>query len=263
MAVPIPGYGIRVTLFFDDVRTGWTETHYDTQSATLQAAVTLALTNLVPPREFCMATGPYLKYIRASRDGTFRDAQVQAVPANPVGPQNPQNANNLQWLNSAAAVEWTCVLLRGVGGDLYRKNIYLSGVPYFDPTDVRVPTDDPLLVVVINNYQAALQNNVYGFPVWIRDPVVIPPVQISSITPNPAPGTGYIFTTSAPHGLPATWNPVQTTYRAFLHGMQFNPTPGSVRRPSPSPNGGYPFQVIQNTSFVLPTWVFPGTEPDR
>jgi len=252
------GYGLRVTLFFDDQgSTGWSETHYDTVRTTLQGAIQAALNLLVVPRINLLAAGPWLKYIRASKDGVFRDAQVAFLPAPPVNRLTNIFINNQDWAQTSAAVDWTTALLRGVGGDFYRRQVYISGVPYIDPTDIGAPQQDPTLVGAAGVYADALTKNGYGFPVWARDPGVVAPVPIVSIAPGIAPA-GYLFTTALGHGLPMTFDPVKTTYRAFLHGLRFLPTPGTQRRPVPSPNGGYPYTYVSPTQFNLPTWVFPG-----
>jgi hypothetical protein len=259
---------IRVTLFFKDGETGWSESHYDTQRTTLLGAISTASTVLAPARQRLLANGPWLQYIRASFDFTFRDAQVAFLPAPAISTQQiigqivtgfGQYINNPAWSTLSAAVDWTCALIRGVGGDLYRKNIYISGIPYVDPTDDGAPQLDAALVAAAQNFGNVLFNNGYGFPTWARTaPLALAPVQISSIT-QPLPGQPWLFTCAVPHNLPANFNPAATNWRAFLHGLKFVPIIGTPARPSPSPNGGYRFNYVTATTFTLPTWIYPGS----
>ena len=124
---------LRITMFFDDGITGWSESHYDTVSTSLTNAVTFANQNLVPFRNQLLANGPWLKYIRASYDNVFRDSQVIFTPAPGTTHGGCTYQNNPNWATQQAATEWTCVLLRGVGGDLYRSLFYISGIPYLRP----------------------------------------------------------------------------------------------------------------------------------
>jgi len=259
VSVIITNTGIRVTLFFEDGITGWTESHYDSQITTLQGAVTKALAQLVPARVQCLAAGPWLKYIRASRDGTFRDSQIAYTLPPGSSQSSPVYINNQRWAGTAAAVDWTTALLRGVGGDFYRKNIYLSGIPYSDPLDIGEPQLDQVLVRAVQQYANILSGQGYGFPVWLRDPgqaaqALIP---VSSIVWDNA-NLRFVFTTAAAHNLPQ--NPLSggTFWRAFLHGLQFTPSPGWLNRLKPSPNGGYNYVYLSPTTFALPRWFAQG-----
>jgi len=259
MSVVSTNTGLRVSMFFEDGITGWSETHYDTVRTTLQGAITTAVNTLVPARVNLLANGPWLKYIRASRDGTFRDAQIAYLPPPPMQHGTGIYINNQQWSNQQAAVDWTTALLRGVGGDFYRRQVYISGVPYNDPTDIGAPQFDAVLVQAAQQYANVLQQNGYGFAVWARDPAApgLAPVPVQNITVNAGGVT--LFTTVAPHGLPATPLSNGTFYRVFFHGLSFTIAPGNPKRIFPSPNGGFPYVVQSPTTFTVPGYLYPGS----
>jgi hypothetical protein len=202
-------------MFFTDGETGWSESHYDLQASTLIGAITTATTVLVPARIQLLAAGPWLKYIRASFDDTFRDSQVFFAPPNGFNAAG-QNANNITWKNTPANAAWTVALLRGQSGDLYRKNVYISGIPYSDVTDVSAPFQDATLTAAFQAYSAVLLNT-YGFPVWQRDIATFPLRPITAIQPGLN-----VFTITVPlHGVP---NPPPAGSRAFLSKVKyFNP----------------------------------------
>lgn len=113
---------IRVTMFFKDGETGWSESHYDTQRRTLVGAIATATSVLAVARQLLLANGPWLQYIRASFDFVFRDAQVVYLPAPAIGPQPfinqiasgfGQYINNPAWSRLSAAVDWTCACCGG------------------------------------------------------------------------------------------------------------------------------------------------------
>ena len=207
------------------------------------------------PRVRCLAAGPWLKYVRASRDGTFRDSQIAYTAPPPTQHGASTYINNQQWSNTSSAVDWTTALLRGVGGDFYRKQIYLSGIPYNDPTDIGEPQLDPILVQAVQQYALNLVNQGYGFPVWLRDPAVAAQtlIPVTSIQWDNA-NTRWVFTTAAPHNLPT--NPLNggTFWRAFLHNLQFVALAGNLLRLRPSPNGGWNYVWLSNNTFALPRW---------
>jgi hypothetical protein len=241
---------LRVTMFFDDGITGWSESHYDTTAPTLTAAVLAATTILVPARRKLLANGPWLKYIRASYDDTWRDSQVFFLPAPNIGAFG-QYLNNLAWNTQSAAVEWTTVLLRGIGGDLYRKQIYISGIPFSDPTDVLSPQDDPTMVAAFQAYRSTLVNNIYGFSVWQRDIIQFPYKTITAVQPAVLPYGGINLTIPA-HGFAAVpgnrlwcWN-----FRYL-----FQQIPVGVR----TPNGAYSFAVVDPNTINVPAFRNPPT----
>ena len=239
---------LRITLFFTDEETGWSESHYDLQAVSLTEGVERARDNLVPARRGLLAAGPYLQYIRASYDDTFRDSQVTFLPVPPLG-AGGQYINNSTWKSTPAAVEWTAALLRGVGGDLYRKQIYISGLPYSDPTDVNPPQTDPAVVAAFQNYRRVLINYNYGFPVWQRDAATYPIKTVGAIAPAPLPRGGFDFT------IPNHAFPGGPGTRVFVSGTGFLfPLPV---RPAQSPNGAYVYTVVDNNTINVPAFRFP------
>lgn len=205
---------LRLTMFFDDGISGWSESHLDVNSATLQQAVQKALGTLVIARIQLMANGPWLKYLRASFDDTFRDSQVFYLPV-PDRSNTGTVINNPLWKNTESGEPWTVALLRGVGGDLYRKQIYVSGVPYTDTPDTGDPFADPILVAAYNNYRNTLVTS-YGFPIWRKDIQTYPLRPITAIVPGVLPGTWNL--TVPNHGVAS---PVPPGTRGFLMKMRY------------------------------------------
>lgn len=237
---------LRLTMFFDDGITGWSESHYDLTSQSLSDAVLRFTTIMLPKRRNLLAAGPWLKYLRASYDDTFRDSQV-FFTAQPPTNQFGEYINNPAWAGREAAVEWTAALLRGVGGDLYRKQIYVSGIPYFDTADIGTPQQDPDLMQAFGTYKNGLVQNNYGFPVWERDLLNHPYKTVTNVVLGVA---GYTFTIPG-HGF--STNTVGT--RVWLSGMQFLfPNPPS---PLPRPNGAYTYKVVDADTITVFSFRFP------
>lgn len=250
MAIPL-----RVTMFFDDGATGWSEQHYDLTAQSLQEAVSRSIQFLLPARINLLAAGPWLKYVRASFDNVFRDSQVFFTNTPPIvggGHTTPgQFGNNPNWLNVQSAVQWTTALLRGVGGDLYRSLFYISGVPYLDPTDIGSPQMDPVLVQAFQQYRQTLINNNYGFKVWQRDTNTFPYKPITQITAN-LDGT-YNFTVPAHGFLPSP--SVSQPVRAFLYGMKFQYTQRPAGRAYTG--GTHIYQVVDAQTLKIFGWTQP------
>ena len=235
-------------MFFDDGITGWSESHYDTVSQTLTAAIVQARTILVPARRGLLASGPFLKYLRASYDDTWRDSQVFFLPA-PVKGLNGQYINNTGWAGLSAATEWTTALLRGIGGDLYRKQIYISGIPYPDPTDISSPFDDPVLVAAFQAYKVVLVTNNYGFPVWQRDIITYPYRSVTAVIAAAQPATGFNLTIPA-HGFTGV---IGT--RLWLWTMKFQNADPNARYINP--NGAYVYNVVDANTINVPAFRYP------
>jgi hypothetical protein len=181
--VPMAVRPLRVTMFFQDIEAGWSESHHDMLSTSLTAAISLAKTALIPQRTNLLAAGPWLKYIRASYDDTFRDAQVFFNPPGFSKYGVPPFDNNPQWDNNESADSWNAALLRGISGDLYRRQVYISGIPAYLMTDFNDPFGDAILVGAFLTYKETLVAN-YGFPVWQRDIQTYPLKSISFIAPS-------------------------------------------------------------------------------
>lgn len=238
---------LRLTMFFTDGETGWSESQYDTTSQSLQSAVTFAIANLLPQRRQLLADGPWLKYLRASYDDTFRDSQVFFTPQPPPTRGGTAYNNNPNWTGDPAAVEFVTVLLRGVGGDLYRKQIYVSGVPYTDTPDTATPQGDPTLVKAFQGYASTLVANGYGFPVWLRDVTTFPMKTISGIIPATA---GYNF------NIPAHQFSGAFGTRVYLSNLRFYYPQGDSFGQR-TPNGAYAYIVVDNNTINIPAFRFP------
>lgn len=244
---------LRVTMFFDDGISGWTETHYDVKSASLLAALQLAVFpgGLVNARTNLMACGPWLKYVRTSYDGVFRDSRVFLTPQPPVNSQgtyvnNP--AYNVQGLSPIATITeagnpFYSVLLRAQSGDLYRKAIYVSGVDYNYIRDNSSILNSPIFTQSAFEYTAVLTAN-YGFPVWQRDTQTYPQFQITAIGAAP----NYTLTVPGFPGLAGSG------YRAYISQFRYG-YPSRVKFNGPygivSSAGGQ----VQLAGFTVPTGV--------
>lgn len=238
---------LRLTMFFDDGGTGWSESHYDTRSASLTAAITLFKASLLKARINLMACGPWLKYVRASYDDTFRDAQVYFIPEPSTGGIGGSYLNNPAWANDFAGEEWTAVLARGISGDLYRKQIYLSGTPFRDQADVFSPFHDAEIVKAFLAYKNSLVNNSYGFPVWQRDVQTYPFKQITAITPQAgAPPNFTIPNHNFPGGLGTR------VYLSQIRYLYQLPPPRGLRLTGP-----FPYTVIDANTISVPSFVTP------
>jgi hypothetical protein len=250
----IPLIAPRVTMFFVDGITGWSESHYDCTAQTLTAAIQNAATILVPARCQLLATGPWLQYVRASYDNVYRDSQVAYLE--PPGMLNGRVTNNPAWFQNPANIDFVTALLRGVGGDLYRKQIYVSGVPVPDETDVLQPVNDPNYLNAFINYERILTGAlgtvtpVYGFPIWQRDQITFPLHPITAVL-NVAPWT----VTCPGHGLiPGAPPPAGT--RVWIFGARYLPM-----LPKQKINGPWLVQNVidANNLQLLNFAILPGT----
>lgn len=238
---------LRITAFFDDGAYGWSESHYDMISIGLQEATARFGNTVLPTRVNMMASGPWLKFVRASFDDTWRDSSVDLVPPGPIGPLG-DIVNNPLWANQYASTEYQTALLRAEGGPLYRKNIYISGVPYKDPTDVSTPQQDPIFVQAFLAYAGQLRGN-YGFPIWRRDIQTFPYKAVTRIAADPV--SGWQLTVPL-HGFP---NPVAPGTRLWCWNMRF-----LLQQPygrGQNPNGAYAFSVIDPNTLLVPAFRFP------
>lgn len=237
---------LRLSMFFDDQITGWSESHYDMTSPSLSSAVQKAVLGLVINRIQLLANGPWLKYVRASYDDTFRDSQVFFVPQPTISAITGSYINNQDWKGTEGAEPWSVALLRGVGGDLYRKAIYISGLPTADFPDVGSPFSDPTFMAAFQLYRNALIQG-YGFPVWRKDQQTYPLKTIVAIQ-NLVPGTPQQLNIPG-HGVP---NPPPVGSRGFLQKMHYS-GPSKIKL-----NGPYAIQqVIDANNLVLAGFVFP------
>lgn len=227
---------LRLTTFFTAGNTGWTETHYDTLAPSLASAVA-AYTNIVVPRRMAMlAAGPWLQFIRASYDDTFRDSQVFELP--PPNKINGIYYSNPTWKTVIAGVAWTAALCRGQSGDLYRKQVYLSGGPFSDDYLGNPPNADPAFTQAFAAWASALVSGQYGFPVWQRDVQTFPIKTIVNIGPAPT------YTLTIPnHGF--TTGPGKKVY---LSKMTWLAAAGIARWKA---NGPYPIVSIPSADTVV------------
>jgi hypothetical protein len=236
---------LRLTMFFTDGKTGWSESHMDMKSPDLTTAVTVASNVLAPARQALMADGPWLQYLRASFDDTFRDAQVIYLPPPPQDPQNQNRFNNNPfYVGRESGVAWTVALLRGVGGDLYRKQIYVSGLPFIDESDINDPLSDPVFVASFQQYRLVLTQS-YGFPIWRKDVQTFPLRPITAINPGPP-----ITLTIPNHGVP---NPPAPGSRGFISKAHYY-SPSKIKF-----NGPWGIaQVVDANTLILANFPPPG-----
>lgn len=238
---------LRLTMFFTDGKTGWSESHMDVKSPDLTTAVTVASNVLGPARQSLMADGPWLQYLRASYDDTFRDAQVIYLPPPPLDPLNPNRfTNNPFYKGQESGVAWTVALCRGVGGDLYRKQIYVSGLPFIDESDINNPLNDPVFVAAFQQYRLVLTQG-YGFPIWRKDIQTFPLRPITAINPGPP-----ITLTIPNHGVP---NPPAPGSRGFISKAHYY-SPNKIKF-----NGPWGIaQVVDANTLILANFPPPGVQ---
>jgi hypothetical protein len=237
---------LRVTMFFSDGISGWSESHMDMVNTDLTTAITAATGLLAPVRMNLMATGPWLQYIRASFDDTFRDAQVVFMPPPPLDVTNQRFLNNPLYKGTNSGEPWTVALCRGVGGDLYRKQIYVSGLPYIDEDDIKNPLADPTFVAAFGAYRVALIGK-YGFPIWKRDIQTYPQRLITAINPGPP-----ITLTVPNHGVP---NPPPPGSRGFISKARYY-SPNRIKF-----NGPWGIsQVVDANTLILANFPPPGAQ---
>jgi hypothetical protein len=236
---------LRVTMFFSDNITGWSESHMDMVNQDLTTAITAATGLLAPARVNLMATGPWLQYIRASYDDTFRDAQVVYLPPPPPdGSAQNRYLNNPLYKGTFSGEPFVTALCRGVGGDLYRKQIYVSGLPYIDEFDIGSPLADPIFVNAFGVYRQALIGK-YGFPIWKKDIQSYPLKPITAVNPGPP------VTVVVPnHGVP---NPPPPGSRGFISKARYY-SPNKIKF-----NGPWGIsQVVDANTLILANFPPPG-----
>jgi hypothetical protein len=250
----IPLIAPRVTMFFVDGISGWSESHYDCSAANLSQALLNAMAILVPARTNLLSSGPWLQYVRTSYDNVYRDSQVSYVA--PPGMLLNKVTNNPAWFQNLTNLDFVTMLLRGVGGDLYRKSIYVSGVPVPQESDVTPPVLDANIVAAFINYERVLTGSqgaitpVYGFPIWQRDQITFPLHPITAFA-NIAPWT----ITCPGHGLPIGGPPPAGT-RVWIFNAKYLPV-----LPKQKINGPWLVSSVidANTLTLLNFSIQPGT----
>lgn len=187
----------RATMFFSDGKYGWSESHYDpVDGDSLQVVLTKAI-ELATARSLLLGAGPTLDYIRVSYDSVWRDSLV-APGIQPYGP--PPNYYNKKFPppDGNSDVAYSVFQAMGLSGTLFRKPIYLSGVPDVVITDPQSNPINPDWRKAFNAYRAILIAT-WGFKVIDRDPTSNPPKTIQAISYANPPG---LTTLNVPgHGL--------------------------------------------------------------
>jgi hypothetical protein len=172
----------RCTFFFRDGLFSWTETYYYVAAAPDLKTVLPAAIALGKQRTALIATngpdvdgnapstaGPDLEEIRVSFDDTWRDSLITFDCAR-GGPQGTYPAAGQNWLSNAEA-PFAVYLLRCEGGPLYRRSLYLSGVPsgIFGDPNKPDPTNNPTWNKAFQGFVRLLTGGLWGFKVRVRD----------------------------------------------------------------------------------------------
>jgi len=106
----------QLTTVFNQGRSGWSETWY-CQASTHEQAIT-KLKSVLPRRQGLLGGGASIEYIRVSDVAITGDSQVQhlqdwAISTSPTGADEP----------------WDGVYVRCEAGPLYRRQMFLRGIP--------------------------------------------------------------------------------------------------------------------------------------
>jgi len=129
MAIP-PTTATRAQLFFNDGRMEWSEIYWKPPGTDINAALADAVTALAPVRVQLLAKGVQLSEIRVSVDNVFRDSLIDTSYAN-WGRGDP--GQQLYNLGLAAcpkpAAPTTCLRMREESSPIYRRIMFLSGIP--------------------------------------------------------------------------------------------------------------------------------------
>lgn len=176
---------IRVTMFFEADKYGWSETLYSSQASSSDALD--AGKALIPRRVGCLGEGAALIGLRASDDDSRQDSLFHSVNANDGKPT----------ANTSSDIPHTCLDCRMEASSLHRRAYQLRGIP-----DDIVRTNGGLLIDGIyqgklDRYRTVLLAGGWGMKVR-NTPVGAHP--ILSITNDPSGYTVTVVTTEA-HGL--------------------------------------------------------------
>jgi len=140
----------KLTLVFNQGRTGWTETWYAFKSNT--EIMMTALKNVATYRQRLLGAGASIEYLRVSDVAILQDSTVQPITSWGSNSAPP-----------SADQPWNAVYCRCEATDMYRRQVWLRGLPdeWIDPAGdnpaspaVNPPYNRPLL-----QFQNALINN--------------------------------------------------------------------------------------------------------
>lgn len=187
----------RLTIFFSDGAYGWSETHWSSNTSEGLDQTILNGIVLANARINLCGFNPIIKEIRASYDDTFRDSKINVF--NP--PLNSNfNASGTGGVPSSD-LPYSITLLRAESGILYRKSLYLSGVPddlQLDPTAIYGAlwmTNFQIYRQALLTGSAIAPTRPWGFKV-LKKPPDVPTVNITNVvfgTPVVVTSAGHPF----------------------------------------------------------------------
>jgi hypothetical protein len=174
----------RATFLMEHGKISWSETHWHTVpdsgiglDLVLGDAVSLGHlrcglfgTDLTPDGT------PKMPAIRVSFDDTFRDSLLSTATAgNELADAKGEGA-------APPEVPWSVILLRLESSSLYRKNLYLSGVPQLTIIDPPGPQMVAPFQKAFNAWKKELLSGRWGFKVRSKDPAISPENPVLFVT---------------------------------------------------------------------------------
>lgn len=215
----------RVTLMFEDAAFAWSETYWcnatDITLAQARAAAMLPLRNQLSSTPTTML-GARISKDNVFRDSLFLDAVGLQVGLGIVSPVDEPRAGERPY---------SVILLRGESGSLYRKSMYLGGVPSSLIIDPVGPVLDPAWAKAYRRWIALLSDGLsqWGFKARLKAPDTTPEVHVATAS---AVGGQYVVTTIGD---------AQVAVNQFIavRNVQYFQISG---KPTPLPNGY--FQVV-------------------
>jgi hypothetical protein len=174
-------------MFMSVNKYGWSESYVINRNSPSDAIGPAG--DLIIARRKILAWNVELTYLRLSDVSVFRDSRVITLPPGTSKAYQPELSGE----------PWTVVLARLEGTDLYRKNIYLRGVP--DDVLVATAAGSSLSTQYdkdVKAFLAHLIKNQWGFMVRDRNPAL--QGQVTDVDGITAPGV-LAVTTKVAHGL--------------------------------------------------------------
>lgn len=173
---------MKATFFFHDLNSnaGWSESHYRVPPAS-HSAVLHHADLLAEKRAKLLGANVKLHYVRVSDDSLTRDSLVSEGPTIVNASEEGQPpVYDLTYVGKPADFPWVALLCRAESGFLYRKSIYLRGMP-----DVWTHAPSGKMVEEywknkFNQYKNALRNN-WAFKALSKDPSIAPQKAITNV----------------------------------------------------------------------------------
>lgn len=175
---------VRLTMFFEQGKYGWTETFY-LPNSTLSDALTKGFI-LRERRRNLLGANATIKALRVSDDAFFRDSLLQTVPSD-------LGNGLLTWGNSDPA--FTALLWRLEGGERHRRQLYMRGVPDEVIQIPDPPVFRPAYQKVLDAYILEIKTGAWAFKI-IQVPPTVPAIAVANFVNSDPP----VVTTGVNHG---------------------------------------------------------------